>query len=125
MAPRPHATAPDLAGPPELAGSPDGGGDPDRSGAHLLPTRPCPTCGQRFPADFAVCPHDATPLGAPTADTDPLLGDVLAGTYRITRLLAGGGMGQLYEAEHTRLPRTVGVQPASTPSRRMVRGHDA
>ena len=69
----------------------------------------CRTCGERFPADYVVCPRDATPLGAESS-ADPLLGLVLAGAYRVTRLLARGGMGRLYEAEHVRLPRQLAVK---------------
>jgi serine/threonine-protein kinase len=69
----------------------------------MLSSRRCPTCGGRFPADFRVCPRDAVPLeDAPEGD-DPLLGQVLAGSYEVTRVLGEGGMGRVYEARHTRL----------------------
>jgi serine/threonine-protein kinase len=68
-----------------------------------LSSRVCPTCGGRFPADFRVCPRDAVPLeDAPEGD-DPLVGQVLAGSYEVTRVLGEGGMGRVYEARHTRL----------------------
>ncbi|RLB49375.1 MAG: hypothetical protein DRJ42_21125 [Deltaproteobacteria bacterium] len=70
----------------------------------------CPTCGERFPTDYAVCPRDASPLGLGGDPADPLLGKILAGSYRIIKLLAQGGMGRLYEAEHTRLPRRLAVK---------------
>jgi len=57
-----------------------------------------------------VCPKDATPLGIARDPADPLIGVVLAGAYRITRVLAKGGMGRLYEAEHTRLPRRFAIK---------------
>ena len=82
---------------------------PPRSGAMpsyadgMLSSRRCPTCGGRFPADFRVCPRDAVPLeDAPEGD-DPLIGQVLAGSYEVTRVLGEGGMGRVYEARHTRL----------------------
>ena len=65
----------------------------------------CPTCGTVYPNDFVVCPRDASPLGVLRASEDPLLGQVLAGTYRILRVLGEGGMGKLYEAEHLRIDR--------------------
>src|SRR5688572_2310285 len=68
-----------------------------------LSSRRCPTCGGRFPADFRVCPRDAVPLeDAPEGD-DPLVGQVLAGSYEVTRVLGEGGMGRVYEARHRRL----------------------
>lgn len=41
---------------------------------------------------------------------DPLIGKALKGTYRIDRLIAAGGMGAVYEAEHLRLHRRVAVK---------------
>jgi eukaryotic-like serine/threonine-protein kinase len=75
-----------------------------------VPARICPTCGGEYPLDFAVCPKDATPLGAAQAGEDPFIGIVLGGTYRITGVVAEGGMGRLYEAVHTRLDRRLAVK---------------
>src|SRR5262252_5162585 len=66
--------------------------------------RRCPTCGGRFPADFRVCPRDAIPLEDAPEGEDPLVGQVLADSYEVTRLLGEGGMGRVYEARHMRLP---------------------
>jgi serine/threonine protein kinase len=49
-----------------------------------------------------VCPQDATPL-EDAQEQDPLIGAVLADTYHILRLIGEGGMGRVYEAQHTRL----------------------
>jgi serine/threonine protein kinase len=68
-----------------------------------LSSRYCPTCGGRFPADFRVCPRDAIPLEDAPEGVDPLVGQVLAGSYEVTRLVGEGGMGRVYEARHTRL----------------------
>lgn len=69
----------------------------------------CATCGQRFPATFRVCPSDATPLGV-RRKRDPLVGTVLAGTYRVVRRIATGGMGRIYEADHVRLDRRFAIK---------------
>lgn len=70
----------------------------------VLPKR-CPRCGERFPADFRVCPRDAVELEVVDgASDDPYIGATLADTYRVDSLIAEGGMGRVYEARHTRLP---------------------
>lgn len=67
-------------------------------------TRPkrCPQCDGRYPKEFRVCPQDATPL-EDALEQDPLIGAILADTYHIIRLMGEGGMGRVYEAQHTRL----------------------
>jgi serine/threonine protein kinase len=39
----------------------------------------------------------------PPPDEDPLIGKVLANTYSVVRILGEGGMGRVYEAQHTRI----------------------
>jgi serine/threonine protein kinase len=63
----------------------------------------CTTCGSRYPADFAVCPRDATPRSDQGRGGDPLIGTVLAHTYRIVDVLGEGGMAKLYRGEHLRI----------------------
>ncbi|MGE0787925.1 MAG: serine/threonine-protein kinase [Sandaracinaceae bacterium] len=75
-----------------------------------LALRRCRTCGEEFPSDYAVCPLDSTPLGVDRELEDPLLGVILAGTYRIQRTLGRGGMGRLYEAAHARLDRMFAIK---------------
>ena len=65
--------------------------------------RACPACGARYPADFRVCPRDATPLEDAPSDDDPIVGQLLDGNYEVVRLIGEGGMGKVYEARHTRL----------------------
>ena len=67
-------------------------------------TRRCTSCGELYPADFLVCPRDATPLATiEGADVDPLVGSLIGDTYQIVRIVGEGGMGRVYEARHLRL----------------------
>src|SRR5215831_5012935 len=71
----------------------------------------CSTCHNVYPADFAVCPRDATPRAdGHTPTPDPLIGEVLGRTYRIVRVLGEGGMARLYEAEHLRIDARFAVK---------------
>jgi serine/threonine protein kinase len=70
----------------------------------LGPAKRCPTCGERFPLDYRVCPRDVMELEVEAdEDRDPYVGSTLAQTYRIVRRIGIGGMGAVYEATHTRL----------------------
>src|SRR5215510_5611424 len=70
----------------------------------------CPTCHNVYPTDFAVCPRDATPRTELAPATDPLIGEVLGRTYKISRVLGEGGMARLYEAEHLRIDARFAVK---------------
>lgn len=70
----------------------------------------CPSCGERYPASYRVCPKDGTTLDRALHQRqldDPLIGSVLGGTYRVLRPLTNGGMARLYQAEHVRLSTRV------------------
>ena len=74
-------------------------------------TNACPTCGTKYPADFVVCPRDATTLRSTSQPSDPWIGRVLADTYQIVKQLGEGGMGRIFEARHLRIPdRLVAVK---------------
>jgi len=47
-------------------------------------------------------PRSAEPRGEPT-EADALLGETLHDTYSVVKFLAEGGMGKVYEAQHTRI----------------------
>ncbi len=70
----------------------------------------CHTCGRSYPAEFAVCPLDATPQGEIAKTGDPLIGTVLGRTYKLSRPLGQGGMARLYEAEHLRVNARFAVK---------------
>lgn len=74
------------------------------AGAEAPRTRRCTSCDQLYPADFLVCPRDATPLvGVTDPADDPLIGSLIGETYQIVRVVGEGGMGRVYEARHLRL----------------------
>jgi len=66
----------------------------------------CPTCQTTFDETVRVCPVDGTGLGGP----DPLIGRVLGERYRVLALIAEGGMGTVYRAEHVVLGRRLAVK---------------
>ena len=70
-------------------------------------TRRCTACETRYPADFVVCPRDASPLvdvrRGRRGQSIPLIGKLLGETYQIIRVVGEGGMGRVYEARHLRL----------------------
>ena len=70
----------------------------------------CPTCGREYPAEFAVCPLDATPRSDVSKSGDPQIGTVLARTYKIVRLLGQGGMARQYVADHLRIDAQFAVK---------------
>ncbi|WP_437674800.1 serine/threonine-protein kinase [Sorangium sp. So ce131] len=86
---------------------------PDQA-RQALPERParrCPVCGVRYPLDFLVCPIDATALELQgVTASDPMVGELLAGSFCITGVIGAGGMGRVYVAEHIRLPKRFAVK---------------
>lgn len=62
------------------------------------------------PEEGRLAPNSEVRLVASGRCTDPYVGRVLKGTYRIRRLIAEGGMGAVYEGEHLRTHRRVAVK---------------
>ncbi|MGN6110335.1 MAG: serine/threonine-protein kinase, partial [Kofleriaceae bacterium] len=77
------------------------------AGAHVDARRHCSRCRASYTDEFEICPRDGQRL---TAGTDPLIGLVLAGTYRVASLIGEGGLGSVYLADHLRVPRTYAVK---------------
>lgn len=69
--------------------------------------RYCETCMAAFQT-ARTCPRDQTPTRVDIGD--PLLGAVLGERYRIIDRRASGGMGQVYQAAHTRMASVFAVK---------------
>jgi len=101
----PHAAQASGSGVAPVArrASPDTHSQAFSSPGQLGARKHCPVCGERYPADFRVCPRDATALATVLGDSDPLVGVVLADTYDLLGVIGEGATGRVYEAVHTRL----------------------
>ncbi|MFO0684714.1 MAG: serine/threonine-protein kinase [Sandaracinus sp.] len=75
-------------------------------------TRLCPRCGARYGNDATFCRNDGTPLVAiaAPAPSDPLVGTVLLGQFRIDRRIGEGGMGAVYRARQLSVGRDVAIK---------------
>jgi len=67
----------------------------------------CPKCGTEYPDTTTLCPADGLALEQ-TEDT--LIGQTLAGKYRIDQVLSEGGMGKVYRGTHILMDKIVAIK---------------
>ncbi|HEY0077171.1 MAG TPA: serine/threonine-protein kinase [Pyrinomonadaceae bacterium] len=67
----------------------------------------CPKCGEQYQDSTTLCPADGTVL---KKAGDDLIGQTLAGKYRIEERLDEGGMGTVYRATHILMEKTVAIK---------------
>ncbi len=80
--------------------------------AHGGPGRRCASCGERYGAAVLFCPKDGTPTGPEhrSVGHDPYLGRVIAGQFRVERLLGIGATARVYLAQQLGLERSVALK---------------
>jgi serine/threonine protein kinase len=66
----------------------------------------CPRCGREFQDNNTLCPSDGSVLER----EDDLIGQTLAGKYRIEAKISEGGMGCVYRATHVLMEKTVAIK---------------
>src|SRR5437016_14348172 len=67
----------------------------------------CPVCGKDYSDTSTLCPIDAAVL---QKTSDPLVGQTLAGKYKIEKLIKRGGMGAVYIGKHVLMDKTVAIK---------------
>jgi eukaryotic-like serine/threonine-protein kinase len=80
--------------------------------ANAGPARRCVSCGERYGSAVLFCPRDGTPTGPEHENLtrDPHVGRVIAGQFRVERLLGVGSMARVYLAEQLGLDRPVALK---------------
>jgi serine/threonine protein kinase len=74
--------------------------------------RRCVSCGERYGAAVLFCPKDGTPTGPEHENVarDPYQGRVIAGQFKVERLLGVGAMARVYLAQQLGLERPVALK---------------
>jgi serine/threonine-protein kinase len=67
----------------------------------------CPRCGAEYSDITTLCPADGTGL---ETTGDPLVGETLAGKYRVEERLSVGGMGTVYRGTHILMDKKVAIK---------------
>jgi serine/threonine protein kinase len=67
----------------------------------------CRVCGKEYTDTTTLCPVDAVVL---EYAEDPLVGQTLAGKYKIEELIKSGGMGSVYRGKHILMDKTVAIK---------------
>jgi serine/threonine-protein kinase len=67
----------------------------------------CPKCGKSYENAPTLCPADGTVL---VKTGDALVGQTLAGKYRIEERISEGGMGTVYRATHVLMEKAVAIK---------------
>jgi serine/threonine protein kinase len=67
----------------------------------------CPKCHTEYPDTTTLCPADGVAL---EKTDDSLLGQTLAGKYRLDERISEGGMGSVYRGTHVLMDKTVAVK---------------
>ena len=70
----------------------------------------CPICENDYPDEVTVCPLDGATVRRPGTRSDPFIGRVIRGRYRVERQLGEGGMGAVYLAEQLSIGRKVALK---------------
>ena len=71
----------------------------------------CPQCGARYDAGVVFCPRDGSALATPSRGD--LVGQLIAGRYRVIEPLGQGAMGRVYLAEHVKMERRCAIKVMS------------